>query len=82
MAFSEASVKAIQYYKEIKSFYLAKERKKHKAIAKTIVAQEIAKICYCVLKTKTDFNNTFKGKTLSRRKSMQWSRFIGTSPDA
>ena len=55
-----------QYFKEIKDFYHAKERKKHKNIAKTLVAQELAKICYNVLATKTGFNNTFKGKTLSR----------------
>ena len=80
MAFSEASVKAIQYYKEIEDFYLAKERRKHKTIAKTLVAQELAKACWYVLSTKTDFNNTFKGKTLSKRKSMQWPRLA--SPDA
>jgi len=74
MAFTEASVRAVQYFSEIKAFYQSKERKKHKAIAKTLVAQELAKICYHVLSTKTDFNHTFKGKTLSRRKSMQWPR--------
>ena len=80
MAFTEAAVRAIQYYKEIKAFYQSKERKKHKAIAKTLVAQELARICYHVMTTKTEFNNTFKGKTLSRRKSMQWPRLA--SPDA
>jgi len=80
MAFTEAAVRAIQYFKEVKAFYQSKERKKHKAIAKTLVAQELAKICYHVLEKKTDFNNTFKGKTLSRRKSMQWPRLA--SPDA
>ncbi len=80
MAFTEASVRAVQYFKEIKAFYQSKERRKHKAIAKTLVAQELAKTCYYVLSTKTDFNNTFKGKTLSRRKSMQWPRLA--SPDA
>jgi len=80
MAFTEASIRAIQYFSEIKAFYQSKERRKHKAIAKTLVAQEIAKICYYVLETKTDFNNTFKGNVLSRRKSMQWPRL--TSPGA
>jgi transposase len=80
MAFTEAAVRAVQYYKEIKDFYQSKERRKHKAIAKTLVAQELAKTCYHVMATKTDFNNTFKGKTLSRRKSMQWPRLA--SPDA
>ena len=80
IAFTEASVRAIQYFKEINAFYQAKEKRKHKAIAKTLVAQELAKICYYVLSTKNDFNNTFKGKTLSRRKSMQWPRLA--SPEA
>jgi len=79
IAFTEAAVRAIQYFKEIKAFYQAKEKRKHKAIAKTIVAQELAKICYFVLKNKDDFNNTFKGKTLTKRKSMQWPRLV--NPD-
>ncbi len=80
MAFTEASVRSVQYFKEIKQFYQSKARKKHKCIARNIVAGEIAKICYYVLKTKTDFNNTFKGITLSKRKTMQWPRLA--SPDA
>jgi len=72
MAFTEAAVRAVQYFKENKEFYQSKERKKHKAIAKTIVPQELAKICFFVLKNETEFNNTFKGKTLTKRKSMQW----------
>ena len=79
MAFTEASVRAVQYFKEIKAFYQSKERRKHKAIAKTLVAQELAKTCYYVLETKNVFNNTFKGKTLSRRKSMQWPRLASPS---
>ena len=74
LAFTEAAVHAIQYNKEIKAFYQSKARKKHKAIARTLVAQELAKICYHVLETKTDFNNIFKGKELSRRKMTQWPR--------
>ena len=80
MAFTEAAVRAVQYFKEIKEFYQSKERKKHKAIAKTLVAQELAKICFFVLKNKSEFNNTFKGKTLTKRKSMQWPRLV--NPDA
>jgi len=80
LAFTEAAVRAIQYFREIKDFYLTKQRKKHNNIARILVAQELAKICYHVLKNKTDFNNTFKGKNLSRRKSLQWPRLA--SPDA
>lgn len=80
MAFMEASVRACQHYKEVKSFYQSKARKKHKNIARALVAQELAKICYHVLSKKTDFDHTFKGKTLSRHKTMKWPRL--SSPDA
>ena len=80
MAFKEASVRSVQYYKEIKRFYQSKTRRKHKNIARALVAQEIAKTCYYVLKDKTSFNNTFKGITLSRTKTTQWPRLA--SPDA
>jgi transposase len=80
MAFSEASSKAVQYYKEIKQFHQSKARKKHICIAWALVSKEIAKICYYVLKGKEDFDNKFKNKPLSRRKSMQWPRLA--SPDA
>jgi transposase len=68
MAFTEAAVRVVQYYKEIKTFYQSRERRKHKAIAKTLVAQELAKTCYFVLATKTDYNNTFKRKNFKQTK--------------
>lgn len=80
MAFSEASSKAVQYYKEIKQFHQSKARRKHICIAWALVSKEIAKICYYVLKEKEDFDNTFKNKQLSKIKSMQWPRLA--SPDA
>jgi len=79
MAFSEASSKAVQYYKEIKQFHQSKAHRKHICIAWALVSKEIAKICYYVLKEKTDFDNNFKNKQLSRIKSMQWPRLA--SPD-
>jgi hypothetical protein len=33
---SSPAGRAVQYFKEIKEFYQSKERKKHKAIAKTL----------------------------------------------
>jgi len=73
IAFTEAGVKAVQYYKEIKQFHKNKARKTHKAIARTLVAKELAKITYHVLKDKSEFK-TFKGNMLTRQKSMQWPR--------
>ena len=80
MAFKEASVRSVQYYKEIRQFYQSKSRRKHKNIARTLVAQEIAKTCFYVLKTKTEFNNTFKGITINRKKTTQWPHLA--CPDA
>jgi len=74
IAFSEASVRAIQYYKEIRSFYQSKARKKHKQIAKTLVAKELAAISYHVLKEGVDFDNRFRGQELSRIKTTKWPR--------
>jgi transposase len=80
LAFTEAGFRAIQYYQEINQFYQRNARKKHNNIARILVAKELAKICFVVLKDKTDFNHTFKGVTLSRVKSRQWPRL--SSPAA
>lgn len=80
MAFKEAAIRAVQYYKEIRQFYNSKSRRKHVNIAKALVALELAKIVFQVLTNKKDFNGTFKGKKLSRQKSKQWPRL--TSPGA
>lgn len=70
LAFSHAAVRAIQHYKEIKSFYQHKKRKKPEAIARTLVAKELARIVYHVLKKQENFNGCFKGKPLSRTKTL------------
>jgi transposase len=79
MVFTDASIRAVQYYKEIKQFHQRKIRKSHKAIARNIVAKELARIAYYVLKEKTGFN-TFKGIAVSRKKAHQWPYLA--SPDA
>jgi transposase len=71
MVFTDAAIRAVQYYKEIKQFHQRKLRKSHKSIARNIVAKELARIVYYVLKEQTEFK-TFKGITVSRRKSHQW----------
>ena len=80
IAFTEASIRARQYYKEIRQFYNAKLRRKNKFLARALVALELSRITFYVLKSGKNFNNTFKGKKLSRQKSMQWPRLA--SPDA
>ena len=75
MAFSDASIHAVQYYPVIRKYHNSLLRKKNKQIAKTIVAKEIAEIVFYVLKNKSDFNNTFKGHQL-QQKSLQWPRVV------
>jgi len=76
VVFSDAAVHAVQYYPVIRKYNNSLLRKKNKQVAKTIIAKEIAKMVYHVLKKKTNFNNTFKGKELKHTKSLQWPRVI------
>ena len=72
LAFSHASVRAVQHYPEIRDWYHRKRRKKPEATARALVAKEIARIVYHVLRKQEDFNGRFKGTTLSRVKQEQW----------
>lgn len=74
IAFSHAAVRAIQYYPEIKSYYQRLARRKPRVVARALVAKEIARIVYFVLKKQESFNGTFKGKPLSRTKQPKWPR--------
>jgi transposase len=76
VTFSDAAVHAVQYYPVIRNYNNSLLRKKNKQIAKTIIAKEIAEIVYHVLKNKSNFNNTFKGKDLVHTKSLQWPRVV------
>ena len=80
LALSHASVRAVQYFPEIKRFYQRKARQKNPAIARTLVQKELARSVYIVLKEEVDFNHTFKGQPLSKRKASKWPR--QASPDA
>jgi transposase len=79
IALSHAAVRAVQYFPEIKTFYQRKARQKNPAIARTLVQKEIARAVFVVLKEQVDFNHTFKGRPLSKRKALQWPR--RASPD-
>jgi transposase len=80
VAFSDAAIRAIQYFPVIRKYHTSLLRRKNKFVAKTIIAKEIAQIVFYVLKYKSDFNNKFKGQELTHRKSLQWPRI--TSPSA
>jgi len=74
LAFSDAAVHAVQYFPVIKKFHRTKLRKKHKRVAYAIVAKELARIVYHILKDNQDFNGKFKGVMLERQKKMLWPR--------
>lgn len=76
LVFSDSAIHAIHYYPVIKKYHSSLLRKKNKQIAKAIIAKEIAKIVYYVLKNKTNFNNKFNGKELEHTKSLRWPRVI------
>ena len=79
IAFTEAAVHAIQFYPEFKAFSNRLARRSNPAVARTIVAKELARIVYYILKNKTPYRG-FKGQPISRAKSMQWPRL--PSPNA
>jgi transposase len=74
LAFHHAAVRAIQYFPEIKHFYRSTARRKPKAVARALVAKELARAVYFVLTRQEVFNGTFKGQPLSRTKQPRWPR--------
>ncbi|MEM1041985.1 MAG: IS110 family transposase [Bacteroidota bacterium] len=72
LAFSHAAVRAVQYYPEVREWYRRKRRKKPGPVARALVAKELARIAYHVLRKQEDFNGRFKGAVLSRVKQEQW----------
>jgi len=70
-AFTEAAIKAMMFYPEIKHFATRLERRSTKAIARTVVAKELAKITYYVLTRQQEFQ-TFKGILIEKLRD--WPR--------
>jgi transposase len=70
-AFTETAIKAMLYYPEIKAFAARLEEHAGKAIARTVVAKELAKIVYYVLTRHQEFK-TFKGITIEKLRD--WPR--------
>lgn len=73
IAFSDAAVHAIQYYPEYRRLYGKIRRRSNEAIARTVVAKELARIVFHILKNKTDYRG-LKGQPMSRVKSASWPR--------
>jgi transposase len=70
-AFTESAIKAMRFYPEIKHFASRLERRSTKAIARTVVAKELAKISYYVLSRQQEFK-TFKGIEINKLRN--WPR--------
>jgi transposase len=70
-AFTESAVKAMQFYPEIRHFASRLEHRSTKAIARTVVAKELAKISYYVLSRQQEFK-TFKGIEINKLRN--WPR--------
>lgn len=72
MAFSHAGLRAVPYYPVVRDFYQRLLQKKPLPVAKAIVAKELARICYHVLRKREPFNGRFKGRPLTRTKKPNW----------
>ena len=70
-AFTEAAIKAMMFYPEIKRFAAHLEQRSNKTIARTVVAKELAKISYYVLARQQEFK-TFKGVAIDKLRD--WPR--------
>jgi transposase len=67
IALGDAAVHAVRFYPEFRRFYQKHLRRRKRAIALTLVAKEIARIVYHILKDKTDYKG-FKGQPIERSK--------------
>jgi hypothetical protein len=81
IALSEAATHAIQFYPEIRRFYQKMYRRSNEAIARTLVAKEMARIVYHILKEKSNYRG-FKGQPIERQKKLVWPLRAAFAPHA
>lgn len=74
LAFGHAAVRAVQYFPEIRQWFQRWKRKKPVRVARALVAKELAKAVYVVLREGVDFHQQFKGTPLSKQKQASWPR--------
>ncbi len=74
LAFSHAAIRAVQYFPEVRQWFQRWKRRKPVRVARALVAKELAKAVYIVLKEGVAFNQQFKGTPLTRRKQASWPR--------
>lgn len=70
--YTEAAVRAVQWYPVVKAFYNKKTHRSGKRIARAIVAKELAKIVWHMLYYDQPYQG-FKGRP-TRAKTPQWPR--------
>lgn len=73
IAFTDMAVRAIQYYPEYRRLYQKILRRANEPIARTVVAKELARIVYHVLKNKSEYRG-LKGQPISHQKALQYPR--------
>lgn len=69
-AYTEAAVRAVQWYPVVRAFYQRKMRRSGKRIARAIVAKELARIVWHMLHNDQPYRG-FKGQA-TRAKTPQW----------
>jgi transposase len=73
IAFTDMAVRATQYYPEYRRLFQKLCRRSNEPIARTVVAKELARIVYHVLKNKTEYRG-LKGQPISHQKATQYPR--------
>jgi transposase len=73
IAFTDMAVRAIQYFPEYRKLYQKILRRSNEPIARTVVAKELARIVYFILKNNTEYRG-LKGQPISHQKSSKYPR--------
>ena len=79
MAFHHATIRAIQYFPEVKAEFQRWQRRNGKPIARALVAQELATIVYAMLTKGEPYNKQFHGHAVITTKRCTWPRLANPS---
>lgn len=80
IAFTDAAVHAIHFDPEVRAFYQKVCRRSGPAIARTVVAKELARIVFYMVKNQSVYRG-FKGHPITRPKPAQWPRRRAYAPE-
>ena len=73
IAFTDMAVRAVQYFPEYRRLFHKIRHRSNEPIARTVVAKELARIVYHILKNKTEYRG-LKGQPISHQKANQYPR--------